>query len=590
MSEAVLPTTTSAQAPDVRRRLLASLSTIVGAQHLLTESRSMRRYCIGFRFGRGKALAVVRPGSLVEQWKVLQECVAAGVAIIAQASNTGLTGGSTPYGEDYDRDIVIISTSRIKTVHVIEDGRQVVCLPGSTLDQLERLLKPMGREPHSVIGSSCIGASVIGGVCNNSGGSLVNRGPAYTEMALYGAVDADGRLHLVNHLGIELGADPETILAKLESRGFSDQDVLHDVGAASDHGYAKHVRDIDAPTPARYNADPLRLREASGSAGKVMVFAVRLDTFPAAQGAKVFYIGTNDTHVLTDIRRYVLGECEHLPIAGEYLHRDAFDVAARYGKDLFWIIEHFGTDRLPAFFSLKNRCDAFFERLGFLPANLSDRLMQFSSRLLPKHLPDRLLAYRDEYEHHLMLKIPAEGVTQVQAFLAEYFAQGRGGYFECTEEEGKKAFLHRFAAASAAVRYRAVHGSTVEDIVALDIALRRDDRDWFERLPSKFDDAIEMKLYYGHFLCHVFHQDYVIRKGHDCMAIEHQMLELLDARGAEYPAEHNVGHLYQAKPPLQAFYKKLDPCNCFNPGIGFMSKYVGYAEQDEAATSGTGVS
>lgn len=36
-----------------------------------------------------------------------------------------------------------------------------------------------------MIGSSCIGASVIGGVCNNSGGSLVKRGPAYTEMALY---------------------------------------------------------------------------------------------------------------------------------------------------------------------------------------------------------------------------------------------------------------------------------------------------------------------------------------------------------------------------------------------------------------------
>src|SRR5690606_16918526 len=180
--------------------------------------------------------------------------------------------------------------------------------------------------------------------------------------------------------------------------------------------------------------------------------------------------------------------------------------------------------------------------------------------------------------HHLMLKIPAEGVAEAQTFLSEYFAQGRGAYFECTDVEGSKAFLHRFAAASAAVRYRAVHGATVEDIVALDIALRRDDRDWFERLPAKFGDAIEMKLYYGHFLCHVFHQDYIIRKGHDCMAIEHQMLELLDARGAEYPAEHNVGHLYQAKPALQAFYKKLDPCNCFNPGIGFMSKYVNYRE------------
>ena len=50
------------------------------------------------------------------------------------------------------------------------------------------------------------------------------------------------------------------------------------------------------------------------------------------------------------------------------------------------------------------------------------------------------------------------------------------------------------------------------------------------------------------------------------------MWKLLDQRGAEYPAEHNVGHLYEAKPELQAFYRKLDPCNAFNPGIGKTSK------------------
>ena len=50
------------------------------------------------------------------------------------------------------------------------------------------------------------------------------------------------------------------------------------------------------------------------------------------------------------------------------------------------------------------------------------------------------------------------------------------------------------------------------------------------------------------------------------------MWELLDERGAEYPAEHNVGHLYRAKPALKDFYEKLDPCNYFNPGIGQTSK------------------
>jgi hypothetical protein len=32
-----------------------------------------------------------------------------------------------------------------------------------------------------------------------------------------------------------------------------------------------------------------------------------------------------------------------------------------------------------------------------------------------------------------------------------------GDFFECTPDEGEKAFLHRFAAAGAAIRYRAIH-------------------------------------------------------------------------------------------------------------------------------------
>jgi len=108
--------------------------------------------------------------------------------------------------------------------------------------------------------------------------------------------------------------------------------------------------------------------------------------------------------------------------------------------------------------------------------------------------------------------------------------------------------------------------------VALDIALRRDDTQWEEHLPADMAAPIALKLYYGHFFCHVFHQDYIIAKGHDPVELEHRMWALLDARGAEYPAEHNVGHLYKAKPALAAHYRALDPCNCFNPGIGGTSK------------------
>src|SRR5271165_5866828 len=63
-----------------------------------------------------------------------------------------------------------------------------------------------------------------------------------------------------------------------------------------------------------------------------------------------------------------------------------------------------------------------------------------------------------------------------------------------------------------------------------------------------------------------------IQKGHDTISLEHKMWKLLDARGAQYPAEHNVGQLYEAEPSLINHYKTLDPCNSFNPGIGRTSK------------------
>ncbi|WP_087718536.1 D-lactate dehydrogenase [Salinicola salarius] len=559
------------QNPAERRHFIEHLTDIVGPRHVITSEVGTRRYRNGFRFGGGSVVAVVKPGSLVEQWRVLKACIESDRIVITQAANTGLTGGSTPDGDDYDREIVIVSTLRLNKLQVIDEGRQVICLPGATLDQLEKRLAPLGREPHSVIGSSCLGASVFGGVCNNSGGSLVKRGPAYTELSIHARLDAGGRLQLVNHLGVSLGDGPETILSRLERGDYRPQDVSHIDAAASDPDYIDHVREIDAETPARFNADPRRLHEAAGSAGKLMVFALRLDTFPQEQEAKVFYLGTNDTGALTELRRCILAESETLPIAGEYMHREAFDVAEKYGKDTFLTIRALGTGRLPRFFALKNRIDGFCDRLK-LPANMSDRLLQRLSQLFPSHLPARLTEYRERFEHHLMLKVSGESVESTRALLREHFERFEGDFFECTADEGAKAFLHRFAAAGAAVRYRIMHRDTVEDIVALDIALKRSERDWFETLPEDVERPMIKKLYYGHFLCHVLHQDYIVAKGTDCLTLEHRLWELLDARGAEYPAEHNVGHLYKAKPALANFYRELDPCNAFNPGIGQTSK------------------
>ena len=553
------------------------LERLVGHAHVLTDPAKTARYRKGFRSGEGDALAVVFPGTLLELWRVLSLCVSADKIILMQAANTGLTEGSTPNGNDYDREIVIISTLRLDKLHLLDNGQQVLAYPGTTLYALEKALKPLGREPHSVIGSSCMGASVIGGICNNSGGALVQRGPAYTEMSLYARINEEGALQLVNHLGIDLGTTPEQILGRLDDDRLRNSDVRHDGRHGHDRDYVRRVREIDADSPARYNADPDRLFESSGCAGKLAVFAVRLDTFVAQKRQQVFYIGTNQPAVLSAIRRHILSQFTHLPVAGEYMHRDIYDIAERYGKDTFLMIDKLGTDKMPFFFTMKGRADALLGKSTLFKPHFTDRAMQSLGRLFPSHLPPRMKSWRNKYEHHLLLKMSGDGIAEAQRWLSAFFADAEGDFFACTTEEGNKAFLHRFAAAGAAIRYQAVHANEVEDILALDIALRRNDEAWFETLPPEIDSQLVHKLYYGHFFCHVFHQDYIVKKGVDSHALKAQMLELLRARGAQYPAEHNVGHLYEAPEPLVQFYQQNDPTNSMNPGIGKTSKRKNWA-------------
>ena len=113
------------------------------------------------------------------------------------------------------------------------------------------------------------------------------------------------------------------------------------------------------------------------------------------------------------------------------MHRDIFNIAEKYGKDTFLTIEKLGTDVMPKLFAVKGRTDATLNKLPVLPKYLSDRVMQGVSHLFPQHLPDRLLEFRDRYEHHLILKMSEGGIAEAQAFLPEFFADAGnvGAYF-----------------------------------------------------------------------------------------------------------------------------------------------------------------
>lgn len=122
------------------------------------------------------------------------------------------------------------------------------------------------------------------------------------------------------------------------------------------------------------------------------------------------------------------------------------------------------------------------------------------------------------------------------------------------------------------IRYAALRKARIGGLVSLDVALRRNDKAWFYVLPDHLKHMVEKTLVYGHFLCHVFHHDFILKQGADAAAFRRGMLAHYEARGAECPAEYNVGHQYRARPAQVEFFRKLDPTNSLNPGIGQTSR------------------
>src|SRR3954466_7943181 len=97
--------------------LLDRLRSIVGAQHVLHEGDLSAWEEDWRKRMRGKALAVVRPGSTREVAQVVRACADAGTSIVPQGGNTGMVVGSTP---DASGTQVVLSLTRMKAVRGID--------------------------------------------------------------------------------------------------------------------------------------------------------------------------------------------------------------------------------------------------------------------------------------------------------------------------------------------------------------------------------------------------------------------------------------------------------------------------------------
>ncbi len=161
--------------------LIERLQAVVGPAHVLVDG-DLAAYEQDWRKrSRGKALAVVRPGTTAEVAQVVRACAAAGVSIVPQGGNTGLVVGSTP---DDSATQVVLSLQRLTAVREVDaDNMTMTVEAGCILQSLQDKAEAAGfLFPLSLAAE---GSCTIGGnLATNAGGTQVVRYGNARELCL----------------------------------------------------------------------------------------------------------------------------------------------------------------------------------------------------------------------------------------------------------------------------------------------------------------------------------------------------------------------------------------------------------------------
>ena len=195
------------------------------------------------------------------------------------------------------------------------------------------------------------------------------------------------------------------------------------------------------------------------------------------------------------------------------------------------------------------------------------------SIFIPDHLTPVLRDYRNRFEHFLIIVAPDDVINETKIMLDSFSKElDSYDYKECSDEESECILLNRYVAGMAPKRSQIVNSKNSEELLPLDIALPRNCEFWHEIISDDILSSSFESFQMAHFMCMVFHWDFLLKKNIDANKLKEKILKKLDLIGAKYPAEHNVGHFYKADEDLAYFYKSLDPTNSFNAGIGKLSK------------------
>ncbi len=160
----------------MNQSLLTRLRNAVGAANVLTHEApgaDLSAWEQDWRKrARGRALAVVRPGSTDEVAAVVRACAEARTAIVPQGGNTGLVVGSVP---DDSGTQVVLSLTRMNAVRAIDEANLTLTVEaGCVLQNLQEAAEQAGfLLPLSLAAE---GSCTIGGnLATNAGGTQVVR-------------------------------------------------------------------------------------------------------------------------------------------------------------------------------------------------------------------------------------------------------------------------------------------------------------------------------------------------------------------------------------------------------------------------------
>jgi len=591
-----------------QKLLPAKLKKIVGESNVLLghqEDSSNTIYLKGARLGRGNALAIVTPTTLREAVKILQEAVAANCVVVPQGANTGLTGGSVP--RDQQRPAVVISMRKLDTMFPIDNGAKVVCLAGAGIATLANSLPEWGfsnRESHSTLGSTFLNPTTAAGIAFGSGGTQLRKGPAYSDRALYAKVYQNkwGKnvVEVVNTLGIEGIEDSNfvnnsgTAIEQLDvyardvQTGYQrpmakSSDSVHGKAMASDRAYTENVCKTSQSSVNRFNADT-KGEDCNRSEGKVLILATVHDTFPKAKDKRSFWISCENIETALAFRKEVcLDNPKDLPISVEYMDRDSFDVIDRSGRVMGNLIKIVG---MGSIIGMMWQVKLKIEALPFDGAELvCDKFLHIMNNLTPSLLPSRMMESGKKFDHHIAMTVGDFGDNEMDRCLERLHAfedANKGKIFvheskSDSEENSITAF--RFVAAPAFRTYCV--GENYQGI-SVDYALPKNGGDipTLGNVNDEKGQPIPVKrMRYSHFGCNVVHEDLAYELGVDTHAAKYALKKQVENTcGGKLPAEHGHGTEYAAPKDTQKRWKRMDPLNVLNPGIGGLSSNYKYGE------------